>query len=185
MKIRIILLSALLALFPLGASAQRFEVQYDDNWFVGVGAGLNLGVDGQIYQERDYSHTGSGLALDVYAGRFFNRWLGFRAGYHGLNTSNHYTQFGRDRFVYVHADALFRLGSVFVPYAHAGMGYLTRLTPAGGLGLMLPMRLTGRVSLVPDFKATLMNSAGFEDGTPRLGYNFSVTLGLQIKLGEI
>lgn len=186
MKAKAFLFSAVFALLSLSAAAQDNElyVNYDDNWFIGAGTGLNLGLDGQAYDVREYSHLGAGLALDVYFGRFFNDWLGFRAGYQGLGTSNHYTNFNKDRFGYVHADALFRLG-ITVPYVHAGALFMNKVLPAGGVGLMLPIRLTGRVNLVPDIKSMFMSAEAFADGLPRLGYNLTATIGIQVKLGKI
>ncbi len=158
---------------------------YPTNWFVGAGGGMNIGLDGQKFENRTNSHIGAGTAVDVYVGKYFNKTLGFRAGYHGLDVSNQYVDYGKERFHYAHADLLFRLGAV-VPYVHAGFAYAKQGTPAAGIGLMLPICLGDRVSIVPDIKVAALNG-GALSGEPkvRIGANVSATVGLKITLGKL
>lgn len=180
MKKAFILIGILFSLITLDAAAQI----NDGRWFAGAGAGANIGFDGQKFLDRDYSHIGAGVAVEAYFGKFFTERLGFRAGYHGLNSSNHYTVFGHDKFHYAHADFLVALGEVFVPYVHAGAVFMNKISPAGGLGFMLPIQLTSRVFFTPDFKATFLSATAFDDSTQKLGTNISATLGVTILLGR-
>ena len=180
MKKTFLLIGILLSLITLDASAQI----NDGRWFGGAGVGFNMGFDGQKFIDRDYSHMGAGLAVDVYFGKFFSERLGFRAGYHGLNSSNHFTIFGHDKFHYAHADFLVALGEVFVPYVHAGAVFMDRVSPAGGLGFMLPIKLSSRVFFTPDFKATFLSANAFADGSKKLGTNLSATLGVTVLIGK-
>ena len=181
----ILLVAAALTAATTTTWAQNGRSEHQTNWFIGAGAGMNFGFDGQQFSDRETSHNGAGTAADFYVGKYFNDNLGFRVGYHGFKTSNHYTDYNKDKFHYAHADLIFRAGNLFTPYVHAGYAWLGKGTPAAGLGFMLPIRLGSRVSIIPDFKATALNAAAFTDGTKRLGLNLSATVGVQIALGKI
>ena len=155
------------------------------NWFIGGGGGMNFGFDGQKYESREGSHNGVGTAVDFYVGKFFNDLIGFRTGYQGLAISNQYTIYGKTPFNYGHADFLLRLANWVTPYVHAGFALLDKGTPAGGVGVMLNVPISKRVSIVPDIKATAMNAAAFTGGENRLGANLSGTIGFKITLGKI
>ena len=170
----------------LPAFAQNGKEDGVNNWFIGAGAGMNFGFDGSSYISRELSHIGAGTAGDFYVGKYFNSALGFRIGYQGFGTSNQYTNYGKVPFHYAHADLIWRAGKVFTPYLHAGYAHIKSGTPAGGLGIMLPVRLSKRVSIIPDIKATVLNGGTFVDGgTAALGGNLSATVGLQINLGKV
>lgn len=183
-SIRIILLAVSLTV-TASAWAQNGRAEHQNNWFVGAGAGINFGFDGQKYNGREFSHNGAGTAADFYIGKYFSDRLGFRVGYQGFKISNHFTDYGRDNFHYAHADFIFRAGNLFTPYVHAGYAHLANGTPAAGLGFMLPIQVGRRVSIVPDFKATAFNGAAFSDGIRKLGINLSATIGIQIALGSV
>ncbi len=195
MKLRTILASAALLLFSAVAFAQNTEdtktevkdikAEVEDirtnDWFFGVGGGLNIGFDGQKYAGRKNSHRGSGAAVTAYFGKYFTKVSGFRVGYTGIATSNQYKKFGKDEFHYAHADFLVRAGNVLVPYAHAGFVSLANKSAAGfGLGLMAPIRLSRVFSVVPDLRATAIPNAKFSGEKKRMGFNLTGTLGLRI-----
>ena len=139
-------------------STQEVYSKYSNSWFVGVGGGANILFDGERYTTRTLSHVGAGVALDVYAGKWLDRIVGLRVGYHGLNASNQKTVFGKTPFLYAHGDVMLRPVSWIVPYFHAGYFKMEKASIGGGVGLMLPIHV-GRVSIVPDFRAT-----GVRDG---------------------
>ena len=183
MKLKTILVSAVLLLFSVATFAQNKEVEdiRTNDWFFGVGGGLNIGFDGQKYEGRKNSHRGSGTAVTAYFGKYFTRVSGFRVGYTGIATSNQYKKFGKDEFHYAHADFLVRAGNVLVPYAHAGFVSLANSSAAGfGLGLMAPIRLSKVFSIVPDLRATAIPNAKFSGEKKRMGFNLTGTLGLRI-----
>ncbi|MCR5519287.1 MAG: OmpA family protein [Bacteroidales bacterium] len=151
-------------------------------WFVGAGAGINVGFDGNRYESREASHIGGGDALDIYFGKFFGKVGGFRAGYQGLNISNQYTDYNKESFSYVHADFLARLADAFVPYVHAGYAHIFKGTPAAGVGLMMPVRIVKRVYIIPDGKLTFLNSNAFRGIDSGLGADLSATLGIRVTL---
>ena len=154
------------------------------NWFVGAEGGFNTGFDGKDFISRVESHSGNGTAFDVYFGKFFNNTLGFRAGYQGLSVSDQYVDYGKLSYSYAHADLLLRCWEFLVPYIHAGAAKVESFKPAGGIGIMTPIKLSNRVSVIPDLKATAFPGSTFPEGDG-FGRNLSATLGLRVNLGKV
>ena len=154
------------------------------NWFLGAAGGFNTGFDGKDYISRVESHSGNGTAFDVYVGKFFNNTLGFRAGYQGLSVSDQYVDYGKLSYSYAHADLLLRCWEFLVPYIHAGAAKVESFKPAGGIGIMTPIKLSNRVSVIPDLKATAFPGSAFPEGDG-FGRNLSATLGLRVNLGKV
>lgn len=154
------------------------------NWFLGAEGGFNVGFDGKDYISRVESHSGNGTAFDVYVGKFFNNTLGFRAGYQGLSVSDQYVDYGKLSYSYAHADLLLRCWEFLVPYIHAGAAKVESFKPAGGIGIMTPIKLSNRVSVIPDLKATAFPGSTFPEGDG-FGRNLSATLGLRVNLGKV
>ena len=169
----------------LAASINAFA-QGDGNnyWFGGIGGGMNFSRDGQKYETRDLSHKGAGTALDVYIGKWFNEFAGFRVGYQGLSTSNQYTAYGQSRFDYGHADLLFSVANWFVPYIHAGYVHIDKGGVGGGIGIMTPIQITKRIAIVPDVKLLAHSRNLFAEGAGGLASTMSGTLGVAINLGS-
>ena len=176
--------------------------KYPLNWFVGVGGGFNMSTDLRKYSTES-TGNGTGISVDIYAGKWFTRYFGARLGYHGINTSfNDVALPSRDHgshpFFYVHADALFRPTTWLVPYVHAGYINVTHTSLdidvdhkhkhalGGGLGVMFPIR-AGRFRVVPGLRATMMNGGvGTYDDTPQkeTRIKISATLGLAYTIGK-
>lgn len=176
--------------------------KYPLNWFVGVGGGLNMSTDLRKYSTES-TGNGTGISVDIYAGKWFTRYFGARLGYHGINTSfNDVALPSRDHgshpFFYVHADAVFRPTTWLVPYVHAGYINVTHANLdagiakkhkhalGGGIGVMFPIR-AGRFRVVPGLRATMMNGGvGTYDDTPQkeIRLKFSATLGLAYTFGR-
>ena len=176
--------------------------KYPLNWFVGVGGGFNMSTDLRKYSTES-TGNGTGISVDIYAGKWFTRYFGARLGYHGINTSfNDVALPSRDHgshpFFYVHADALFRPTTWLVPFVHAGYINVTHANLdagiakkhkhalGGGLGVMFPIR-AGRFRVVPGLRATMMNGGvGTYDDTPQkeTRIKISATLGLAYTIGK-
>ena len=165
-------------ILSLSVSAQK-----ETGFFVGAGTGFNLGVDGLKFEDRVLSHIGSGFAGDFYAGAFFNKTFGVRAGYQGFGISNTYSDFGKYKYNYIHGDALIRLHRNVIPYVHAGWMKAANPSLGGGVGIMLPIHLGEHVSIVPDIKATLCGNQAFAVPTKGLASTVSATLGLAVRFG--
>ena len=169
----------LLMLVTLAASAQK-----NTQLILGAGAGFNFGFDGLKYENRIQSHNGSGFAADFFAGAWLGKTIGVRAGYQGFNTSDSYSVFGSIKYNYIHADALFRLAPAFVPYAHVGWVSAIGSSLGGGAGVMLPIRLTDSVSIVPDLRANLSSNNVFGIPSPGLALSLSATIGLVVNFDK-
>ena len=185
--------------------------KYPLNWFVGVGGGFNISTDLRQYTTQK-TGDGTGISLDIYAGKWITRAFGVRMGYHGYSTSfNDVNLPSRDHgshpFLYAHADALFRPTTWLVPYVHAGYINVThRNAPVldeegqqtgevrtvrkhalgGGVGVTLPIR-AGNFRIVPGLRVTMMNGdvGTWEDvHQKQMRFKFSGTIGLAYTFGK-
>ncbi len=179
---KIIAFAAGLLAAAISLSAQQ---ERDTEWFIGAGGGVNVGFNGKNHDnpDRSMSFEGAGPAIDVYVGKYFKEWIGFRAGWQGLSISDQKTEYGKSKFNYGHADLLFRPVSFFVPYIHAGYAHIDKGSLGLGAGVMFPIHLGKVVAIVPDFKYTGMSGKVFEGSTSKLNHNVSATLGLAFRFG--
>ena len=185
MKLKNIILIAAAVMLSIPAFAQNKETgERDTRWFIGAGGGMNFGFEGESFVDRTNSHIGAGTSVEAYFGKFFNDWIGFRAGYQGLSISEQYRKYGKDPFHYGHADLLFRVTDWFIPYVHGGYAQLHKGSPAGGIGIMMPIAINDRISIVPDLKATALNGNAFTDGEKKFAANLGGSLGLRVMLGK-
>lgn len=180
MKYRRILTVLLAAFCCLSVSGQEI---YENKWFGGAGAGMNFGLDGFDRSIREQSHLGAGTAFDFWVGKRFNDWLGVRAGYQNLNISKRYVEYGQHPYHYIHADAMMMRYRHFMPYLHLGYAKIDKGTPAGGLGVMIPIHLSKMISIVPDIKLTAYSDRAFV-GDKGIAANISGTLGLAVNLAR-
>lgn len=181
MKLKSILVIGLSLAMSISAAAQT---DGNDYWFTGIGGGVNLTLDGREFIDRPLSHFGAGTSLDMYVGKWFNEFAGFRAGFQGLSTSNTYDDYGKYRFDYLHGDLLFNVASWFVPYLHAGLLHIDKAGAAGGVGFATPIRISKRVAIVPDVKALAHTNRLIDNAHGKFAYSLTGTLGLCINLAE-
>ena len=169
--------------------------RFGDNWFIGAGGGINLfwneGYDVKI-----------GPSIDANFGKWFTPAVGMRIGYQGFNAkaldkSDALQKFG---YMYIHGDFLWNASDGIggyketrfwdlVPYAHAGFFRSYNLNDtdfsdnefAAGAGLLHLLRLTDRLDLIIDMRATVVNGRVIDNsGVAVLP---SVTAGLAVDLG--
>lgn len=177
-KLVIVLLAALCCFSAFG------QEKYENKWFVGAGGGMNFGTDGFDRSLREISHLGGGTAIDAWVGKRFNDWIGVRAGYQGLGISKRYVEYGQFPFTYIHADAMLMYNRFIMPYVHAGYAKIEKGSPAGGIGVMVPIHLSKTISIVPDLKATLFSDKSYNAGDKGLAANLSANLGLAVNLAR-
>ena len=202
-------LAAVLMAAPFSANAQEngnrdesgavvrgpYETnQFGDNWFIGLGGGINVllndGYDVKI-----------GPSVDANFGKWFTPSVGMRAGYQGLNF-NSVKDGNTDKYgyMYFHGDFLWNMSNALsgyketrfwnlIPYLHAGFfrSYGTGDSDyannelAMGAGLLHNLRLTDRLDIIIDMRATVVNGSIHESsGVAVLP---SVTAGLAVDLG--
>ena len=168
--------------------------RFGDNWFIGAGGGINIFLND--------GYTGKiAPSLDVNFGKWFTPSVGMRVGYQGLNSKveagDLVQKFG---YMYFHGDFLWNMSNAlsgyketrfwnFVPYLHAGYyrsygienieGSNNEL--AAGAGLLHNLRLTDRLDLIVDMRATVVN--GRVHGATGAAVFPSVTMGLAVDLG--
>ena len=181
--------------------------QFGDNWFIGVGGGIN------VFLIEDYN-VRIGPSIDAGFGKWFTPSVGMRVGYQGFNSgawsdqpgilgrtqdadNNQYLQkFG---YMYIHGDFLWNASNGIggyketrfwnlVPYLHSGFFRAYGLDGvdfannefALGAGLLHNLRLSNRLDLIIDMRATVVNGRVINsDGVAILP---SVTAGLAVDL---
>lgn len=168
--------------------------RFGDNWFIGVGGGINsFWNDGMKVDDMKI-----GPSIDANFGKWFTPAVGMRAGYQGINfQTNNQPKLG---YMYFHGDFLWNISDAiggyketrfwdFVPYLHAGYFRSYGVDDvdfadneiAAGAGLLHNLRLSDRLDLVIDMRATVMNGRVYaSDGVSVLP---SVTMGLAVDLG--
>ena len=168
--------------------------RFGDNWFIGVGGGINA-----IWNEgMDAENMKIAPSIDANFGKWFTPTVGLRAGYQGINMQVE----GLDKlgYMYFHGDFLWNISNSiggyketrfwnFVPYLHAGYYRSYGLDDsdfaddeiAAGAGLLHNLRLTNRLDLIIDMRATFVN--GRVIASDGVAIQPSVTMGLAVDLG--
>ena len=164
--------------------------RFGDNWFIGVGGGINLFL-------LDNYTPSAGPAIDANFGKWFTPSIGMRAGYQGISYKFVDQKYG---YMYVHGDFLWNFSNAvsgyketrfwdFVPYLHAGYYRSYGLQNndfvdneiAAGAGLLHNLRLSNRLDLIIDMRATVVNGRAVGMANPAVLP--SVTAGLAVDLG--
>lgn len=171
--------------------------RFGDNWFVGVGAGVNSwmgkGVDGKV-----------GIATDVFVGKWLTPSTGIRGGWEGLKNKvvakDGYTACdGTFNCNTVHMDFLWNLSNAFSGYketrtwnviVYPSFAYMRAQSNqefgVGG-GLLNNFRLCDRVSLYLDL-AAYGTKSNFPHVAPKpntkLGVLPSARFGVTVNLGK-
>lgn len=182
--------------------------RFGDNWFVGIGGGINLfwneGYDVKVAP-----------SIDANFGKWFTPAVGMRVGYQGFQSqvwSDKATLLGptldKDKgmynekfgYMYIHGDFLWNISNAIggyketrfwnlVPYMHAGFFRSYGLDDidysnnefAAGAGLLHNLRLADRLDLIIDMRATVVNGRVHESSG--IAVLPSVTAGLAVDLG--
>ena len=182
--------------------------QFGDNWFIGVGGGIN------IFLNKGYDIR-VGPSIDAGFGKWFTPSVGMRVGYQGFNAGawsdqpgilgmakdadkNQYLQkFG---YLYIHGDFLWNISNALsgyketrfwnlIPYLHGGYFRAYGLDGANyinnelalGAGLLHNLRLSDRLDLIIDMRATVVNGRVLDSDD--VGVLPTVTAGLAVDLG--
>lgn len=167
---------------------------FGDNWFVGVGGGINMLLD-EGYDVK------VGPSLDVNFGKWFTPSVGMRAGYQGLKFNSsmdgNSDMYG---YMYIHGDFLWNMSNALsgyketrfwdvTPYLHAGFfrSYGTDGSDfadnefATGAGILHNLQLNERIDVIIDMRATVVS--GNIHGTSGPDVLPSVTAGVAVNLG--
>ena len=172
-----------------------------DNWFIGVGAGVNATVGSKL----DFKI--GGLAIDANVGKWLTPTFGLRAGYrgikNGIDPKNGYTSAIKDNEWnqhFFHVDALWNMFESIdgyketrfynlIPYAQFGYLHLTGNTKdnefGAGVGLLNTFRLGDRVDLFVDVNVVESRAAIYKmDAGKKYAHLLSATAGLVFNLGK-
>ena len=175
-----------------------------DNWFIGLGAGLNSVID------NGDSYGATGLAAEVNVGKWFTPAVGARVGWHGLKNKAKVPGWfsGTDPFQYnfVHGDLLWNISNTLsgyketrfwdvIPYAQFGAvaaiindnGRDTRRSFGWGGGILNDFRLGNHVDLFVDLSIVHTREGNYRPqlvDTHKWVRFPSVTAGLIFNLGK-
>lgn len=164
---------------------------FGDNWFVGVGGGINMLLDNGY-------DVKVGPSLDVNFGKWFTPSVGMRAGYQGLEfDSAKDGNSSRYGYMYIHGDFLWNMSNALsgykesrfwdvTPYLHAGFfrSYASDFADnefATGAGILHNLQLNERIDVIIDMRATVVS--GNIHGTSGPAVLPSVTAGVAVNLG--
>ena len=166
--------------------------RFGDNWFIGAAGGVNIFWNDGI---KDFK---IGPSIDGNFGKWFTPSTGMRIGYQGISSNIGTEQ--KLGYMYIHGDFLWNASDAvggyketrfwdLVPYLHAGFFRTYGLNDidfhdnelAAGAGLLHLLRLTDRLDLTIDMRATVMN--GRAVGRDNIGILPTVTAGLAVDLG--
>ena len=182
--------------------------RFGDNWFIGAGGGVNLfwnkGYDMKIGTSID-ANFGKWFTPAVgmrigYQGINAQAWSpepGVLGGSLDAENNKYLQQFG---YMYIHGDFLWNISDAiggyketrfwdFVPYLHAGYFRSYGLKDidfddnelAVGAGLLHLLRLTNRLDLIIDMRATVVNGRVIDN--EKIAVLPTVTAGLAVDLG--
>ena len=182
--------------------------RFGDNWFIGAGGGVNLfwnkGYDMKIGTSID-ANFGKWFTPAVgmrigYQGINAQAWSpepGVLGGTLDAENNKYLQQFG---YMYIHGDFLWNISDAiggyketrfwdFVPYLHAGYFRSYGLKDidfddnelAVGAGLLHLLRLTDRLDLIIDMRATVVNGRVIDN--EKIAVLPTVTAGLAVDLG--
>ncbi len=171
-----------------------------DNWFIGVGGGINL-----MYDNASFGKVAP--AAEINFGKWFTPAVGFRFGYHGVQNvaaAQTATWFAGDKkFMehYIHVDGMWNLANAFagykenrvwnpIVYLQAGvLGGVAdrahRWTYAMAPGLLNQFRVGNHVSIALDLSLPVAPEKAFRtNGSGRFAFFPSATVGLVFDLGK-
>ena len=171
-----------------------------DNWFIGVGAGVNATVGSSM------NFNIGGLAVDVNAGKWLTPTFGLRAGYRGIQNGidlkdglRTAIKDGEWNQHFFHVDAMWNMFESIdgyketrfynlIPYAQFGLLHLTGNAKnnefGAGAGLLNTFRLGERVDLFVDLSYVVSRGEIYKVNGKKYANLLSGTAGLIFNLGK-
>ncbi|MBR6053738.1 MAG: OmpA family protein [Bacteroidales bacterium] len=179
--------------------------RFIDNWFVGVGGGINT-----FYDNKQIGKLGG--AFELYLGKWFTPSIGARLGYRGFtdkakDTNNFVTKDGKFGYNSVHFDLLWNISNTLsgyketrrwdlVPYAtFEGIWFryrpegeekkITNLSYGAGIGLLNDIRLSKKLDFYIDLRGIVAPEHELRTATTgQFVFIPSVTAGLILNFGK-
>lgn len=185
--------------------------RFGDNWFVGVGGGINLFLDGGGHKTR------VAPSIDVTVGKWFTPSVGARIGYNGIRANGWMPKSTlvapelvqskgmykeKVNYAFAHADILWNISNAFsgyketrfwnvIPYAAFGLMHAYGVKGvdhkdnefAAGAGILNNLRLSNRINLTLDARAIIVKGT-FNANKGGLTALPSLTAGISVNLGK-
>lgn len=179
--------------------------RFIDNWFVGVGGGINT-----FYDNGKLGNVGG--AFEIYLGKWFTPSVGARLGYRGCTDkskflTNFVTADGKFGYNNVHFDLLWNISNTlsgyketrlwdFIPYAtFEGIWFryrpegedkkISNLSYGAGIGLLNDVRIGKRLDFYIDLRGIVIQESELRrPSTGQFAFIPSVTAGLIFNFGK-
>lgn len=164
-------LTILLLLMSVTLRGQYITNGFWDNWFIGGGAGLNVGIDKYVENDIVSYPYGFALATELYMGKCLTPEFAIRIEKQGFKAS---CGGSAQDFAYVNGALMWDITSQLtgyredrgvscVPYLHAGIVTHGPETNFGlGCGIEAPIRLKEQLYLVPSWKFLAVHNVGLD-----------------------
>lgn len=198
MKIKALVFAAAILVAGV-ANAQESYVtnSFDSNLYVGLSAGANASFDGFYgFLKGGKLIKGGGISVELSAGKWLTPEFGFRLNLTGLNTECiSGWHFGENPYYSASLAFLWDATNTFagydpqrvvsvVPYLSAGYYKSVGRGAGFGAGIMLPIALTEKWSIVPDVRFVGFSDAVLVGPSTGVCANVQVTVGAQYKFGK-
>ncbi len=171
-----------------------------DNTFIGVGVGINAGLNLQNSNGIPFAQGKGGLAIDASFGKWWTPFIGARINYHGIANDVIGNGFGKTSQHFLTGDLLWSLTNTFWGYKETRVWNVDPYISAGyarvasdnewtvGGGILNTFRLSDRVNILFDLRAMILKSSVYnvtvEKGIGKFEFPLSATIGLGFNLGK-
>jgi outer membrane protein OmpA-like peptidoglycan-associated protein len=171
-----------------------------DNTFIGIGAGINAGLNLQNKAGIPFAQGKGGFAIDVNFGKWWTPFIGGRINYHGLSNDVLGNGFGKTSQHFVTGDLLWSMTNTFGGYKETRFWNINAYISGGyarvdkdnewvmGAGFLNTLRLSNRVNILIDLRAMVAKSATYKVAVEKtIGtweFPLSATVGFGFNLGK-
>ena len=171
-----------------------------DNTFIGIGAGINAGLNLQNKDGIPFAQGKGGLAIDVAFGKWWTPFIGGRINYLGISNDVKGEGFGKTQQHFVTGDLLWNFINTFWGYKETRVWNVNPYISGGyarvnkdnewimGGGFYNTFRVSNRVAITLDLRAMIAKASTYNVNVIKsighFEFPLSATIGLAFNLGK-
>ena len=171
-----------------------------DNTFIGIGAGINAGLNLQNKDGIPFAQGKGGLAIDVAFGKWWTPFIGGRINYLGISNDVKGDGFGKTPQHFVTGDLLWNFINTFWGYKETRVWNVNPYISGGyarvnkdnewimGGGFYNTFRVSNRVAITLDLRAMIAKASTYNVNVIKsighFEFPLSATVGLAFNLGK-
>ena len=171
-----------------------------DNTFIGIGAGINAGLNLQNKDGIPFAQGKGGLAIDVAFGKWWTPFIGGRINYLGISNDVKGEGFGKTQQHFVTGDLLWNFINTFWGYKETRVWNVNPYISGGyarvnkdnewimGGGFYNTFRVSNRVAITLDLRAMIAKASTYNVNVIKsighFEFPLSATVGLAFNLGK-